>query len=107
MDDTPGATTPVEIRRMRHDDATDVLQAFQSAPDMSRQGDVKTLHDATEYVARLIAPGAAHHPWAITADDTLVGLVCVSVDSGNRNGWFWYWMAHRARGHGWTRRATN
>lgn len=33
------------------------------------------------------------------------GLVCATVDEGNRNGWFWYWMTDRSRGRGVMSRA--
>ncbi|WP_034499972.1 GNAT family N-acetyltransferase, partial [Actinomyces sp. S6-Spd3] len=46
-----------------------------------------------------------HESWAVVEEDTLVGLVCVSVDEENLNGWFWYWMAEDARGRGWMSRA--
>lgn len=69
---------------------------------MARQGDVSTLAEAECYVDRLIGSGSSHEAWAITADDALVGVVCVSVDAENRSGWFWYWMTGAARGRGWT-----
>ncbi len=31
----------------------------------------------------------------------LVGLVGVSIDRNNLNGWFWYWMSAHGRGRGW------
>lgn len=95
------ATCPA-LRRLRRDDAPAVLAAFKSNPDMARQGDVSTLPEADSYVSRLIEPGSPHEAWAIVVDDSLVGLVCVSVDNENRSGWFWYWMTDAARGRGWT-----
>ncbi len=44
-------------------------------------------------------------PGGIARDDVLQGLVCVTVDEGNRSGWFWYWMTNSSRGRGWTSRA--
>lgn len=82
-----------------------VLTAFISAPDMSRQGDVATLEDAQRYVAHLCDTASSHEAWGIARDDVLQGLVCVTVDEGNRSGWFWYWMTSSARGRGWTSRA--
>lgn len=32
----------------------------------------------------------------------LVGLVAVTVDRNNLNGWFWYWTSVHGRGRGWT-----
>jgi RimJ/RimL family protein N-acetyltransferase len=72
---------------------------------MARQGDVSSLTDAEAFVARLIADDSPHEPWAVADGDALVGLVCVTVDEKNRNGWFWYWMMDAARGRGWTSRA--
>lgn len=96
-------TERASLRRLRASDAKDVLVAFQSNPDMARQGDVTTIDQAREYVERLVTP--PHEAWAVTENDRVVGLVCVSVDEDNRNGWFWYWMADEARGRGWTSRA--
>lgn len=72
---------------------------------MVRQGEVSTVVEAEHYVARLIAADSPHEAWAVAAGDTLVGLVCVTVDEANRNGWFWYWMSDAARGRGWMSRA--
>lgn len=41
------------LRRLRTSDVTAVLDAFLSAPDMARQGDVTTLADAERYVGKL------------------------------------------------------
>ena len=90
------------LRRLRRGDASAVLAAFQSNPDMARQGDVSTLDEAERYVNRLTASNSSHEPWAVVVDDVLVGLVCVSVDDEHRSGWFWYWMTSEARGRGWT-----
>ncbi|OCG75520.1 GNAT family N-acetyltransferase [Microbacterium sediminis] len=95
----------VWLRPLRRDDAGGVLAAFRSNADMARQGDVTTPADAERYVENLLAPASAHRPWAVATGDGLAGLVCVSVDAKNRNGWFSYWMATAARGHGWMRRA--
>ena len=48
---------------------------------------------------RHVADGAVVHR------ERLVGLVGLTVDAGNRNGWFWYWMHAGFRGRGWTSRA--
>lgn len=98
-------STRVRLRRPRMADVTAVLEAFQSKADMVRQGDVTTRADAQQYVSRLIATDAPHEAWAVAEHDTLVGLVCVTVDEENQNGWFWYWMTAAARGRGWTSRA--
>lgn len=102
---TPANHEQLSLRRLHRTDAAAVQEAFAANPDMARQADVATRADAEEYVARLIAPGSPHEAWAVVERDALVGLVCVSVDEENRNGWFWYWMADAARGRGWTSRA--
>lgn len=93
------------LRPLRSDDASAVLAAFASNNDMQRQGDVATLADAERYVSTLLADEAAYKPWAIVVEGRLVGLVCVSVDATNLNGWFWYWMHDDARRRGWASRA--
>ncbi|GAA2006128.1 RimJ/RimL family protein N-acetyltransferase [Microbacterium ulmi] len=82
-----------------------MLAAFASNPDMARQGDVSNVPEAERYVDRLIAADSPHEAWAVAEGDMLVGLVCVTVDEANRNGWFWYWMSDAARGRGWMSRA--
>lgn len=94
-----------ELRRPRPGDAAAVLAAFRSNADMARQGDVTTLAEAQAYVGRLVAADSPHEAWALSSGDELVGLVCITVDDANRNGWFWYWTADGARGRGWTSRA--
>lgn len=93
------------LRPLRRQDAEDVLAAFTSSADMARQGSVTSREEAEEYVARLLASDSAHRPWVVALDGRLVGLVCVSVDSDNRNGWFWYWAHSDARGTGTMSRA--
>lgn len=95
----------VALRRLRMSDAAAVHEAFASAGDMARQGDVTTAEGAERYVARLLEAGSSHEAWAIVEADELIGLIGVTVDEENRSGWFWYWMTHRARGRGLTRRA--
>lgn len=53
----------------------------------------------------IVSPDSPHEPWAVVESDALIGLVCVTVDEDNRNGWFWYWMTDRARDRGVMSRA--
>lgn len=92
------------LRPLRADDAPDVLAAFVSAEDMARQGDVTDLASAVAYLQRLLAEGQ-HVPFAVIWDDRVVGVVGITLDAANRNGWFWYWMHAAHRGRGWTSRA--
>lgn len=102
---TPHPVPPVMLRRPRATDAPAIFSAFESSADMARQGDVSTVAEAEEYIARLITADSPHEAWVVVEDDVLVGLVCVTVDEDNRSGWFWYWMTAGARGRGWTARA--
>ena len=98
--------TGMRLRPLRISDTSRVLEAFTSAGDMARQGRVTDPLEAEAYVARLLDPDAAHLPFAMAGEgDLLFGLVVLSVDSGNRNAWFWYWTHPAARGRGWTGRA--
>lgn|SRR5690625_74729 len=99
-----GASHP-HLRPLRKGDAAAVLQAFRSNSDMARQGQVTTREEAQSYVAALSRPDGPHRPWALEFAGDLVGLVAVSVDEENLNGWFFYWMANQTRGKGWTKRA--
>ncbi len=93
------------LRALRESDSPAVLAAFQSNPDMSRQGDVTSEETAVTYVAHLCHPEGPHRAFAIVDCDDLVGLVAVTVDARNRTGWCWYWMRESHRGLGWTSRA--
>ena len=94
-----------ELRPLRASDAGDVLAAFGAASDMSRQGDVTGPRSALAYVERLTEARGPHLAFAVVHSGRLVGLVGITVDAGNRNGWFWYWMHAGFRGRGWTSRA--
>lgn len=97
--------TGMRLRPLQISDTSRVLEAFTSAGDMARQGRVTDSSEAEAYVARLLDPDAAHLPFAMAGEsDLLFGLVALSVDSGNRNAWFWYWTHPAARGRGWTGR---
>ena len=80
----------VALRRLRMSDAAAVHEAFASAGDMARQGDVTTAEGAERYVARLLEAGSSHEAWAIVEADELIGLISVTVDEENRSGWLWY-----------------
>lgn len=95
-------TTPGDgngLRAVRAADAPAVLDAFLSAPDMARQGGVRTLEQAQDQVAWLLS-SQRRATAIVDADDRLIGLVAISVDEENRSGWFFYWLhaAHRGRG---------
>lgn len=111
MPHTPPPTLGHGLRPVRESDAEALLAAYRSAPDMARQGTVTTLEQARAQVGWLLAedrraiaivdtgagPGA---DGTDGADGPLVGLVALSIDPENRNGWFFYWLhaAHRGRG---------
>ncbi len=101
-----GQPSPAEprLRPLRARDAADVLAAFASAADMERQGEVTDLASAVAYLERLVGEGR-HLPFGVTIDDRVVGVVGITLDPANRNGWFWYWMHAAFRGRGWTARA--
>lgn len=92
------------LRRPLPSDATYVFHAFQGK-GMERQGSVKTLKDAQDYIDRLVEQDSDYEPWAIDQGGRLIGLVCVTVDGNNRSGWLWYWMAEQWRGRRWMSRA--
>ena len=97
---------PVALRRLHERDSDAVLAAFRSSADMDKQGSVRNPEEAVAYVARLLDPAQHQIPWAIVDQtDELVGLVVVSLDEANGNGWFWYWMNASCRGRGWASRA--
>lgn len=93
------------LRPLRLSDAPRVFEAF-AEEDMSRQGDVRNLDDARRYVERLCDPEGGCRAFAMVGvDDELLGMVAVTIDEENRNGWFFYWTHPEGRGMGWTGRA--
>ena len=107
ISDRPAPGSPASdhrLRPVREDDAAAVLEAFASAPDMARQGEVTTLAQARQQVAWLLAP---QRRAVAIADrrDRLVGLVAVTVDEQERSGWFFYWLHAEHRGRGLAARA--
>ncbi len=90
------------LRPLREADATAVLAAFQSSPDLGRNPEVTSLATAQAYVAHLCHPEGPHHAFAIVDGDLLVGLVAVTVNARTRTGYLWYWMNREFRGRGWT-----
>lgn len=101
-DPTPSspAAAGARVRPLRRSDAPAVLEAFASAPDMARQGEVRTLAEAQGYVDHLTSEGGSARAFAIEVGEVLVGLVGVVVDRQNRLGWVYYWLhaGHRGRG---------
>ncbi|EWS79604.1 hypothetical protein GCM10009793_28130 [Brachybacterium phenoliresistens] len=92
----------MRLRPLRADaaDVRAVMDAFTADPaEMFRQGEVTDEDSARAYVERLLRPMMRT---AVIADprDRLLGLVGVSIDAGNRLGWFFYWLhpAHRGAG---------
>nr|WP_325048954.1 GNAT family protein [Kocuria tytonis] len=92
------------LRFLRAEDAPQVLAAFVSDPEMARQGTVRTLVEAEQYV-RTVSDPASGAAWALCEGSILVGLIGITIDEQNKSGWFWYWTAVSARGRGWTARA--
>ncbi|WP_313812691.1 GNAT family N-acetyltransferase [Glutamicibacter sp.] len=93
------------LRPLHPSDAPALLEAFDSAPDMLRQGEVTTLEQARSYVQLLLADSPEQLPLALCIEGQLVGLVCARVDRRNRNAWVWYWLHAAFRGRGLTVRA--
>lgn len=139
-EDTARRPAGPHLRPVRADDAAAILDAFRTAPDLARQGDVHDAESAVEYctwlrgrdrLAFAIVPGTgvAHPGASAKLDDAaniddlgtlessgnsedpsdpadrMIGLVAVSVDEGNLNGWFFYWLHPSHRGQGLAARA--
>ena len=94
------------LRPLGLSDAPRVLDAFAAGSGMTRQGEVTTFEEAEAYVSRLIDVTGPHRAFAMVGEkDQLLGIVALSIDTANRNAWFWYWTHPGARGRGWTGRA--
>lgn len=93
------------LRPVRPDDAPAVLDAF-GGPGMSRQGEVRTLDQARDWVDQMLPDQTGRIVLAVDLAGTMVGCVAVTaIDRANRSGWCWYWMHHHHRGRGWASRA--
>ncbi|WP_418907033.1 GNAT family N-acetyltransferase [Glutamicibacter endophyticus] len=108
-DDAPRSTAAhpaaphdgIFLRPLEPEDAQAVLAAFDSdAAAMARQGQVTTMAEAEQYVARLLDPANLQLPLAIATEDGLAGLVSAGIDATNNNAWVWYWMHAAYRGRG-------
>jgi RimJ/RimL family protein N-acetyltransferase len=98
----PEVTVTPSLRPVRPDDAEAVLDAFGD-PEMSRQGEVRTLDQAREWIGQMRPGEPTRVVLAVDLAGTMVGCVAVTgIDRANRTGWFWYWMHHDHRGRGWT-----
>lgn len=87
------------LRPLRPDDASAMLAAYGAAADMARQGAVATLEQAHAQVSWLLAEDRQATA-IVDPDDTMVGLVAISIDREDLLGWFFYWLhaAHRGQG---------
>lgn len=65
-----GGPQPI-LRRPHRADASDVLDAFRSNPDMARQGTVTDGAEAERYLGRLLDDDSTHEPWGIALDGRL------------------------------------
>jgi len=92
------------LRPLRPEDAPAVLAAYRSATDMARQGTVTTLQQARTQVSWLLAEDRQATA-IVDREDTLVGLVAISIDRANLLGWFFYWLHAAHRGQGLAARA--
>lgn len=93
-------------RALRPSDAADVLAAFQSDPQMNRQGNVHDLASAKQYVAWLQQPSnhafVAVGPLADSSEERAVALAGITIDAEDGSGWVFYWAHRDARGRGIT-----
>ena len=100
----PASAADARLRPLRPADAPAVLDAYRSADDMARQGTVTTLAQARQQVAWLRE--ADRRATAIVdGTDALMGLVALTIDAEDRNGWFSYWLHAAHRGQGLAARA--
>lgn len=97
---------PWHLRPVRHDaaEAAAILEAFTSAPDMARQGEVTGADSARTYLDWLTCAGQIATA-LVDGEDRMVGLVGLVVDERNRTGWMHYWMHAEHRGTGAMARA--
>lgn len=100
------ADTLWQLRPVRDDaaEAAAILDAFASAPDMARQGDVTDAESARTYLAWLTGKGQVSTA-LVDGEDRMVGLVGLVVDEQNRTGWMHYWLRAEHRGAGLMARA--
>lgn len=93
------------LRRLRFDDAEDVLAGFTADQEMERQGDVQDLDSARQYIQFLTDAEEGNHGFAVEVGSRCAGVVGINGATQHRLGWFFYWMHPDFRGQGLTARA--
>lgn len=95
----------VHLRRLKPNDAADVLAGFAADPEMERQGEVKDLDSAGKYIGLLTNAEEGNCGFAFDVDGRCAGVVGINGATAHRLGWFFYWMHPDFRGRGLTSRA--
>lgn len=93
------------VRRLKPEDAADVLAGFSADPEMSRQGDVTDLDSAQKYIDFITDSDQGNQGFAVAVAARCTGVVGINGATAHRLGWFFYWMHPQFRGHGLTARA--
>lgn len=103
MSHVPYPSHPIVSRELRESDWPSILDAFQSDPEMVRQGNVTDQASALAYVRQFV-PGAMNALARVAVDDhdDVVAFAAITIDQGNHNGWTFYWAHPRARRQGIT-----
>jgi len=94
----------VLLRPWRSDDATALLEARVSTPDLNWQfaGDFDSEEESASYISNYLEFTDRVKNWAIIVDGVPVGNVGLSnISKGNQSAWAFYWLAANARGKGY------
>lgn len=88
MSHVPYPSHPIVSRELRESDWPSILDAFQSDPEMVRQGNVTDQASAPAYVRQFV-PGAMNALARVAVDDhdDVVAFAAITIDQGNHNGW--------------------
>ncbi|RJN32168.1 GNAT family N-acetyltransferase [Nesterenkonia natronophila] len=89
------------IRRLRIDDAADVLAGFRAdSPEMALQGEVTDLKSARTYIEFLTDAEEGNHGFALEIEHGCMGVVGINAATQHRLGWFFYWAHPQVRNRG-------
>lgn len=100
---------PIDLRPWLSDDASALIHAYMTTPDLGPQfdnPDLSTIDHARTFIAEYLPHTPSIRNWAIVVDEQAVGNVGLAeIEWHHETAWAYYWLAAEARGQGYAARA--